>query len=782
VRAVAHVPTTVHRKLLVGFGAIVVLLVTIGALGLRVLGESNNRIELLGSLQQRAAAYRALQNDNAQLRLLLGLRAGGVDIENLVGSSAASAPTDASLTSSDERIESTIRQLRQSYDPAHLGFVPPAEEEGTLRQIQTDYERFSAVMTSIVQLDRAGKASDGQQLQATQAEPIAIALERLTDLLVNTVQANTVYLIDQNRSSYLDSQHLFVGFAGASIVLALLLGLVLSWSLIGPIRRMNTRLAAIASGDFSGHVDVPNRDELGALAANLNRMNDELGRLYKDLEAASQHKSEFLANMSHELRTPLNAIIGFSEVLLEEMFGPLNERQADYLKDILESGRHLLVLINDILDLSKIEAGRMELQVTTFSLPAVLENGVTMVRERAAGHGIALEVDLGPGVSTVEADEVKVKQVVYNLLSNAVKFTPDGGRIDLIARRLDGHVHVAVRDTGIGIDAADRKRIFEEFQQAGQREGSGLGLALARSFVELHGGELWVESEPGVGSTFTFTLPLRQSAQDAPAGADANGVTQSESLPLTGQTILVIEDDQHSIELLSLYLEGAGFHTVVCRDGELGIETARELHPAAIILDIVLPRLNGWDFLTVAKADETTAHIPVIIVSMLDDRGKGFALGAADYLVKPVSRDDLLATLQPFVTTRRGANGAFKILAIDDDPLALELIETVLGAEGFPVLRALGGEEGVETARRELPALIILDLLMPGVDGFTVVERLRADRSTADIPIVVLTSKTISQEDRERLNSGVSHLAAKSQFSRGQFVELVRRFCTAPQA
>ncbi|MGH9037426.1 MAG: sensor histidine kinase, partial [Acidimicrobiia bacterium] len=232
-------------------------------------------------------------------------------------------------------------------------------------------------------------------------------------------------------------------------------------------------------------------------------------RLYRDLETASRHKSEFLASMSHELRTPLNAIIGFSEVLLDRMFGEVNERQAVYLNDILTSGRHLLSLINDILDLSKIESGKMELDPSTFSLAPVLEAGITMVRDRATNHGIALRLDVASDTDAIEADERKVKQVVFNLLSNAVKFTPDGGRIDVTARRNGDWMEVAVRDSGIGIDPADQERIFEEFQQAGPREGSGLGLALARRFIVLHGGRLWVASEPGVGSTFTFALPLR---------------------------------------------------------------------------------------------------------------------------------------------------------------------------------------------------------------------------------------------------------------------------------
>ena len=382
-------------------------------------------------------------------------------------------------------------------------------------------------MAEGIQLVRQGKLAQGQELQRTRAKPLADQLERLTNQLVNRAESDIATLVDRTESSYRDSRQFFIAVAVGGIALALLLGFAISWSIIGPITQMDRRFDELAAGDFSGHVEVANRDELGALAANLNRMNDELGRLYRDLEAASRHKSEFLASMSHELRTPLNAIIGFSEVLREEMFGPLNERQADYLNDILTSGRHLLSLINDILDLSKIEAGKMELELSTFSLPAVLEGGLTMIRERAVNHGISLGLEVAPDVGEITADERKVKQVVFNLLSNAVKFTPDGGRIDLAARCSEGEVEVAVTDTGIGIAPDDQERVFEEFQQAGQREGSGLGLALSRSFVELHGGRLRLESELGVGSTFTFTLPLHSALwgrpEEAPVDSPASG-------------------------------------------------------------------------------------------------------------------------------------------------------------------------------------------------------------------------------------------------------------------
>jgi signal transduction histidine kinase len=299
--------------------------------------------------------------------------------------------------------------------------------------------------------------------------------------------------------------------ASLSIVLAVLVGLLLSWSVVGPIKGMEARLRAISAGDFTGHVDIPNRDELGALAADLNAMNDELGRLYQALEAASHHKSEFLASMSHELRTPLNAIIGFSEVLRMEMAGPLNETQRGYVSDVLEAGQHLLSLINDVLDLSKVEAGRMELALSDVSIEETLESGITMHRARADRNDIALRLEVAPDVGFVRADERKVRQVVFNLLSNAVRFTPAGGHVDVTARREHDLVEIAVADSGVGIAPGDQARIFEAFHQAAAGaaapEGTGLGLALSRRFVELHGGRLWVQSEPGAGSTFRFTLP-----------------------------------------------------------------------------------------------------------------------------------------------------------------------------------------------------------------------------------------------------------------------------------
>jgi signal transduction histidine kinase len=319
--------------------------------------------------------------------------------------------------------------------------------------------------------------------------------------------------------------------------------------MLTPIHALQAGAVRIGAGALDQRIAVQTGDELETLADQFNAMAAQLRESYADLEQkvqartreveeksreleqVSQHKSEFLASMSHELRTPLNAILGFSEVLLERMVGELNDKQEEYLQDVLSSGQHLLSLINDILDLSKVEAGRMELELGEFSLREALANGLTMLRERATRQGIALSLEIEPGLDCIEADERKLKQVVFNLLSNAVKFTPDGGRIELSARRADDDAAITVRDNGIGIAPDDLERVFEEFQQVGpgaaRAEGTGLGLPLSRKFVELHGGRLWAESEVGVGSTFTVRLPLRRAEPVEPSACSGLRMTSS---------------------------------------------------------------------------------------------------------------------------------------------------------------------------------------------------------------------------------------------------------------
>jgi signal transduction histidine kinase/CheY-like chemotaxis protein len=502
-----------------------------------------------------------------------------------------------------------------------------------------------------------------------------------------------------------------------------------------------------------------------AVALTNARLYQQLEQQSVELAKASRHKSEFLASMSHELRTPLNAVIGFSEVLLERMFGDLNERQEDYLQDILAAGRHLLALLGDILDLSKIEAGRMELDLTTFPIDDLVVQALSLVRERAALHGIRLTLDAERGLGTVTADALRLKQVLLNLLSNAVKFTPDGGSVDVRAWREHEEVAITVTDTGIGIDPADQERIFDSFQQgersASSSEGTGLGLTLSRRIVELHGGRLWLTSVPGEGSTFGISIPQPSAGPPADDHAWSAG---EESL--AGPTVVVIEDDPRSVELVELHLRAAGLRAVSASTGEQGLDLVREWDPFAVILDIHLPGMDGWEVLAALKSDPMTAAIPVVVVSVEPERGRGFALGATEYLVKPVSGDHLLAAvtrlLSPTPTRVQDAGAGLSVVVVDDDPLALKLVRSTLEPLGWEVHTCPGGQQAADLVRAVGPSVVVMDLLMPQVDGFAVIDELRPDRDSDGPPIVVLTAKSLTAQDRSRLEGRIAFVAAKA--------------------
>ena len=377
-----------------------------------------------------------------------------------------------------------------------------------------------------------------------------------------------------------------------------------------------------------------------ALAIVNARLFRELETKTRELEIASNHKSEFLASMSHELRTPLNAVIGFSEVLLERMFGELNDRQDEYLRDIWNSGRHLLELLNEILDLSKVEAGQMVLEPNTFSVSSALDYTLAMVRERASSHAIKVTVDVADDVGTIEADELRFKQVLLNLLSNAVKFTPDGGSVSVRAYREETDLAVTVTDTGVGVPPEDQQRIFESFQQGrrgpAKEEGTGLGLTLSRRIVGLFGGRMWLDSTVGEGSTFGFSIPAM------PSRAVEITTEGSDEFPV----VVLVEDDRASLDLMSAYLDGLPIRVASATDGAQALELIRRVQPAAVVLDLKLPVIDGWQVLAELKAAADTAGIPVIIASVVDERHRGLALGADVYLLKPVSRDDLVDALR----------------------------------------------------------------------------------------------------------------------------------------
>jgi len=583
-------------------------------------------------------------------------------------------------------------------------------------------------------------------------------------------------------------------------VLILSAGLYASWLLARrftePIRRMAEASTNVAHGQLTERVPVTSIDEIGTLQQSFNLMTKRLAESYDSLEnrvrqrtrqlraaneqleeqsrraqAANRAKSEFLASMSHELRTPLNAIIGFSELLIDEQpSGYDHATRASYLSSIYESGKHLLTLINDILDLSKVEAGRMELRPERFSLAETVQHVLSTVEPLAAAKHIRFSADTAYAGDVV-ADEGKVKQILYNLVSNAIKFTPDDGRIHVsIGQDASGTV-VSVEDSGIGIAPEDRERIFLEFQQldAGpgrQHEGTGLGLALTKRFVELHGGRIWVDGEPGQGSIFRFTLPTPTPADDEDPITEVVFPIAEVQMPEDPRgLVLVVEDDPRSANLVALYLARGGYRVEMATNGREAIEKAQALRPIAITLDVILPDLDGWEVLKELKQNEVTREIPVVIISVVDNQRLGFALGADDYLVKPIDRNALLSRLEQYGNKTPTQRQTARVLLIDDTPSALELYQGMLSPAGYTALTASGGAEGIRLARSEHPDVILLDLMMPEVSGFDVVTTLKSDPETQDIPILIVTAKELTEADKAALNGRVSTILQKGSMA-----------------
>jgi len=585
--------------------------------------------------------------------------------------------------------------------------------------------------------------------------------------------------------------------------------------LVGFIKRVTDQIA-VAINNANAYTEIQE------MAAELKSERDKLEMASRELVAASQTKSEFLANMSHELRTPLNSIIGFSEILHDGVFGHVNEKQAKYVNNVLVSGKHLLQLINDILDLSKVEAGKIELVYEDFSVSDAINEVKTLTASITAKKSIVLDVSVDEGLTTIHADEGKFKQILYNLLSNAIKFTPEGGSVTVDARQSGDMAEISVTDTGIGISEAGQKKLFQPFMQADattSREygGTGLGLSLVKKFSELHGGTAWVKSETGKGSTFTFTIPIAGRAEaetEAEATEEdmpgeevevAAGVEMPEKMhevPAVKETvtaeeiaaiempeiiepaggsgdeplILVVEDDENSSELLTVTLTGAGYRVIPVCNGREALAVAKRLKPFAITLDIMLPGMDGWDVLKYLKYDSETNNIPVIVVSMLDEAEVGFSLGVADYFVKPVEKNTLIVALN----TLKDALGIerLKVLVVDDEPDAVELIASMIEPAGFEILCAYGGEEGIKKSFSEHPDVLILDLMMPDVSGFDVVSRLKANPETRNIPIITCTSRDPTSEDIIRLRSDVISVMCKGEFAREELINEIKKVAT----
>jgi PAS domain S-box-containing protein len=513
------------------------------------------------------------------------------------------------------------------------------------------------------------------------------------------------------------------------------------------------------------------------------KVQEALAQAQEEADRANRAKSQFLASMSHELRTPLNAILGFSELLSDDSTGRFDQvTRRRFLDQIHSSGQHLLQLINDILDLSKVEAGQMELHLQPVELGAVIDEVRATVEQMALGKAVALNTERSSEVRLI-ADAGKVRQMLLNLVSNAIKFTPSGGRIDIRIRQVGSWVEIGVSDTGIGIAESDLGQLFTEFHQvdAGpgrQHDGTGLGLALTRRFAELHGGRVSVVSSPGHGSTFTLHLPLGATVQTPPAQATTVHVAATDpARPL----VLVVDDNPQAAEILARHLDAGGFRIELARTGSEALSMARELQPAAITLDILLPEVDGWEVLNRLKADEATRDIPVVVVSVIDNPALGRALGAFDYFVKPVDGKALLSRLSQYTFTTGVKTEPVRVLIVDDEQANLDLLESLLQPAGFGVLRAGGGREGVAMARSAMPDLILLDLMMPDLSGFGVVEALRAEEATCSIPIMVLTAKTLTKEDKGELSGQVAAIFQRNSVAGTELTAWLRRIVAKRQ-
>jgi signal transduction histidine kinase/DNA-binding response OmpR family regulator len=555
-----------------------------------------------------------------------------------------------------------------------------------------------------------------------------------------------------------------------------------------PLLRENRALGGLvlarkSPGQFPAEVvrlvqTFANQSVLAIQNARLFQEIEEKGR---ELEVASRHKSEFLANMSHELRTPLNAIIGYSEMLQEEADDLGQEAFIPDLEKIHAAGKHLLGLINDILDLSKIEAGKMDLYLESIDVRDLVRDVAAIVQPLAEKNANTLEVRCADDLPVMRADLTKVRQALFNLLSNACKFT-EHGTISLAVARdtADGSdwVTFAVADTGIGMTPAQLGRLFQAFTQAESSTahrygGTGLGLAISRQFCRMMGGDIAVRSEVGRGSTFTIRLPAEIAD---PEGGQAPAAEPSVAPgPAAASTVLIIDDDPSTRDLLRRFLGKEGFRVATAAGGEQGLRLARELRPDAITLDVLMPGMDGWAVLAALKADPELAEIPVVMLTLLDDKNLGYALGASDYMTKPIHRERLVAILDRYRSDHRSR----RVLVVEDDAASRELLRRTLDGDGWSVREAENGRVALACLREEQPALILLDLMMPEMDGFEFIAELRKRQEWRAIPIVVITAKDLTPDDHLRLNGYVEKIIQKAASSREELLADVRALVAA---
>jgi PAS domain S-box-containing protein len=513
------------------------------------------------------------------------------------------------------------------------------------------------------------------------------------------------------------------------------------------------------------------------------RLMDELRT--KNLELESQtHKAldasdtlkKFLATFSHELRSPLNSIIGFSELITNQFSDLPSESIREFMQNIHTSGKHLQQIINDILDLSKIEAGKLDLHIASYPVSYFRESVERVLAAAVQEKSAHLEFRFSPEFDEIVVDQTRFKQILINLIANAIKFSHPGGTVEIVSHRVGNDIQFEVRDKGIGMKPEEIQILFKPFRQAASgrdmnHQGMGLGLAITKRLIELHGGTIWIESEWEKGTTAFFKIPMivdASSEKILQAGMLLDALQRGNYTrdPNVKPLALVVEDSPQASELLQRYIESAGYRVELARNGEEAIDMAKRLHPNVITLDLMLPVKDGWQVLKELKRHPLCRFIPIIIVSIIDEKNLGFSMGAVDYFVKPVNKVDLLQAIERVHILPKSGDRPPTVLVIDDDRAATDLVQVILENEGYRVLKAFQGKDGVELAAREHPDLVILDLIMPQMSGFNVAYQLKHIPATRSIPIIVLTSMEMDEDTQAQMGSYISSIMSKSSFTK----------------